>query len=102
MPTTLRMVALGMIFLGLRDSSPYMAVDSNPTQDQNAKNRPSPALAPAIPAAGENAPPGLRVSPTAKPLGPPPWNRTANAPSDSMMISVIRKTPSTLAAMLMS
>jgi len=52
MPTTLRMVARGMIFLGLRDSSPYIAVDSNPTHDQNAKKSPSPALAPTIPAAG--------------------------------------------------
>ena len=32
-----------MIFLGLRDSSPYMAADSKPTHDQNAKNRPIPA-----------------------------------------------------------
>jgi hypothetical protein len=33
-------VARGMIFLGLRDSSPWTAVVSNPTHDQNAKNRP--------------------------------------------------------------
>src|SRR5262245_44007383 len=99
MPTTLAMVAIGMIFLGLRDSSPYIAVDSNPTQDQKAKNRPNPALAPTTPAAGWNAPIGLSVSPTANPSGPPPWNNTASAPSDNMMISVIRKTPRTLAAM---
>ena len=69
MPTTLRMVARGMIFFGLRDSSPYMAVDSNPTQDQNAKNRPSPALAPTMPSAEVNAPSGLRVSPIDQSLG---------------------------------
>jgi hypothetical protein len=96
------MVARGMIFLGLRDSSPYIAVDSNPTHDQKAKKRPSPALAPTMPAAGWNAPSGLSVSLTAKPSGPPPWNNTARAPSDNMKISVIRKTPRTLAAMLMS
>lgn len=61
-----------MIFFGLRDSSPYIAVDSKPTHDQKAKNRPNPALAPAIPAAGEKAPMGLIVSATAKPCGPPP------------------------------
>ena len=41
------MVARGMIRFGSLDSSPYIAVDSKPTHDQNAKNRPSPALAPA-------------------------------------------------------
>ncbi len=35
-----------MIFFGLRDSSPYIAVDSKPTHDQKAKKRPSPAEVP--------------------------------------------------------
>lgn len=86
-----------MIRFGSFDSSPYMAVDSKPTHDQKAKNRPRPALAPAIPAAGWNAPMGLIVCETAKPSGPPPCTSTASAPSESMTISVTRKTPSTLA-----
>ena len=94
---TLIMVARGMIRFGSRDSSPYIAVDSKPTHDQNAKNNPSPALAPATPAAGWKAPSGLSVSPTANPSGPPPCTSTARAPSASMTISVTRKTPSTLA-----
>ncbi len=86
-----------MIRFGSLDSSPYIAVDSKPTHDQKAKNRPRPALAPAT-AAGVNAPIGLSVSATAKPVsGLPPLNSTASAPSDSMKISVTRKTPSTLA-----
>ena len=95
------MVARGMIRLGSLDSSPYMAVDSNPTHDQKAKNKPSPALAPAT-AAGVNAPMGFSVSATAKPSGPPPCTSTATAPRASMTISVIRKTPSTLAVRLTS
>jgi hypothetical protein len=102
MPSTLATVAIGMIFFGFLDSSPYIAVDSNPTHDQKAKNRPRPALAPAIPAAGENAPIGLSVSLTAKPSGPPPCTSTATAPRDNMMISVTRNTPRTFAAMLTS
>ena len=42
MPITDSMVARGMILAGVRDSSPYIAADSKPTQDQNAKNRPMP------------------------------------------------------------
>ncbi|CQA12600.1 Uncharacterised protein [Mycobacteroides abscessus subsp. abscessus] len=34
---------MGMIFLGFLDSSAYIALDSNPTQDQNAKKSPTPA-----------------------------------------------------------
>src|ERR1700741_120407 len=91
------MVARGMIRFGSLDSSPYIAVDSKPTHDQNAKNSPSPALAPAM-AAGWNAPIGFSVWETAKPSGPPPLNSTASPPSDSMTISVTRNTPNTLAA----
>src|SRR5579859_480916 len=43
---TARIVARGMMRLGLRDSSPYIAVDSKPIQDQKQKNRPSPADGP--------------------------------------------------------
>ena len=43
MPITEVSTAIGMIFLGFLDSSPYIALDSKPTQDQNAKNRPMPA-----------------------------------------------------------
>ncbi|MNE49061.1 hypothetical protein D3C80_1435580 [compost metagenome] len=71
MPITASSVAKGMIFFGLRDSSPYMAEDSKPTQDQNAKNRPMPALAPITPSAGRNAFSGL-IDSTAMPCGPPP------------------------------
>src|ERR1700712_904976 len=70
-------VARGTIFFGLRDSSPYTAVVSKPTQDQNAKKRPI-AAEPAA-AAVPNAPPGRpsnaflgsTVSLTLTPAGPP-------------------------------
>ena len=87
MPTTDSMVARGMIFVGLRDSSPYIAADSNPTQDQNAKNSPMPAdpatasVAPALFGSGTvpskfwNALSGLSDS-SDQPSGPPPVNST--------------------------
>src|SRR6218665_1186024 len=59
MPMTEIMVAWGIIFFGFRDYSPYMAEDSNPTQDQKAKNRPIPAVALGIPSAALNALTGL-------------------------------------------
>jgi hypothetical protein len=51
--TTAITVAEGMISVGLRDSSPYMAADSKPIQKQKAKNSPMPtAPATAIVAPG--------------------------------------------------
>src|SRR5215472_407645 len=111
MPTTEQITAIGMIFLGFRDSSPYMALDSKPTHDQNAKNRPTPAdpatviMLPSTPATSPERlwkPLSGLSDPSDQPCGPPPVNTTDSAIMASMMISVIRKTPSTLAARLMS
>jgi hypothetical protein len=112
MPRTAIMVARGMIRLGLRDSSPYMAVDSNPTQDQNAKNNPMPAepATARVPAPLGSATVASRFrkalrgfsEPSDQPSGPPPVTRTVTAMSASMKISVIRKTPRTFAVRLTS
>src|SRR6476659_4658155 len=98
------MVALGMIFVGLRDSSPYMAADSNPTHDQNAKNRPMPAapatamVAPGfagsatVPERFVNALIGLSEL-SDQPSGPPPVNSTDSTMRLSMTTSDTRNTP---------
>src|SRR3954447_16903834 len=104
MPITASMVACGMIFLGLRDSSPYMAADSKPTHDQNAKNRPMPA-APAtaivdpgllgsatLPLRLLNALIGLSEA-SDQPSGPPPVNSTVSTIRLSITTSDTRKTP---------
>ncbi len=88
-------VARGIIRLGSRDSSPYMAVDSKPTQDQKAKKSPSPAAGPVKALSGLSGESGI-------PSGPPPANRTANAITARTEISVIRSTASTFAVKLMS
>ena len=102
------MVALGMIFFGLRDSSPYTAVVSKPTHDQNAKNRPM-AMDPAA-AAVPNAPAGrlsnALLSSTVwfsmRPSGPPPEKMTEKASASRMSTSAVRVTPRMAAVRLMS
>ena len=103
--------ATGMIFFGFLDSSPYMALDSKPTQDQNAKNNPipaEPATAIGLPPAPATVPDRLWKAlsglsdPHDQPSGPPPVNNTESAISESITISVIRNTPRTRAATLMS
>src|SRR5689334_24425732 len=93
-------VAIGMILRGLRDSSPYITVDSNPVQDQKAMNIAKPGAAMANPLA-LNALTGLTAS-GISPSGPPPWNSTANAITARIAISVSRKIESTFAASEMS
>lgn len=88
-------MARGMTFLGLRDSSPYMAVDSKPTQDQKAKKRPRPAEEPV------KAFTGL-IGSTGMPSGPPPAMSTAVATAKRTAISATNITPSALAVRLMS
>src|ERR1700752_2442914 len=111
MPTTDSMVARGMIFVGLRDSSPYIAADSKPTQDQKAKNKPIPAnpatasVSPGLLTLGtvvsksRKAPSGLSDS-SDQPSGPPPESTMAIVIKVSITISVMRNTPRMLAAML--
>jgi hypothetical protein len=101
-------VALGMIFFGLRDSSPYTAVVSKPTHDQNAKNRPM-AIDPAA-AAVPNAPAGrlsnalLRstVWSSIMPSGPPPEKMTENARARRISTSAVSVMPRMAAVRLMS
>jgi hypothetical protein len=100
-----------MSFVGLRDSSPYMAADSKPTHDQKAKNSPIPAE----PATARTAPAlfGSGTVPSRfwkaliglsdcsdQPSGPPPANSTPSTSTASITISATRKTPRTPAAML--
>ncbi len=84
-----------MILFGSLDSSPYIAVDSNPTHDQNAKKSPRPAAGPV------NALIGFRGA-SGMPSGPPPAKSTAKAIKASTEISVMSSTASTLAVKLMS
>src|SRR5690348_3413067 len=99
-----------MIFLGFRDSSPYMAADSNPTHDQKAMNRPMPAA----PATAMVAPGWFRSGTVPdrllkalsglselgdQPSGPPLMS-TDTTMRLSMMTSVTRKMPSTAWARL--
>jgi hypothetical protein len=105
------MVARGMIRVGLRDSSPYIAADSNPTQDQNAKKRPIPAEpatarvaptsfgSPTLPRRSTNALNGFSESGDQS-SGPPPATSTEIVIRASITISEIRNTPSTVAARL--
>ena len=79
-------VALGTIFFGLRDSSPYTAVVSKPTHDQNAKNRPDGHRAGggrraegACGQALERVVQHVTVWFSMKPSGPPPEKITENA-----------------------
>src|SRR6218665_4174301 len=95
MPMTEIMVAWGIIFFGFRDYSPYMAEDSNPTQDQKAKNRPIPAVALGILSAALNALTGL-TDYQDMPFAPPPCNRTATPIRSSTAISRTRAMPRTL------
>src|SRR5690349_8902213 len=100
MPMTAIMVACGMIFFGFRDSSPYIAADSNPTQDQKAMNSPMPAapetamVAPAwlrsgtVPDRFWNALSGLSELGD-QPSGPP-LNSTETTSRPSMTTSVTR------------
>lgn len=94
-PMTEMRVARGMTRLGSRDSSPYIAVDSKPTHDQKAKNRPSPAEVPVKALAGLIGSMGM-------PSGPPPFRSTAVATAKRTAISAISITPSALAVRLMS
>lgn len=80
-----------MIFFGLRDSSPYIAVDSKPTQDQKAKKSPRPALVPL------KALTGLTGS-MLKPSGPPPWKATETAIAARIVTSVASSTTSSFSA----
>src|SRR5690349_19994440 len=98
------MVARGVIFVGLRDSWPYMAADSKPTHDQKAKNSPmlaAPATAIVAPGlAGSGTEPlrfwkaliGLSEL-SDQPSGPPPMYRTESTNRPSMTTSPTRKTP---------
>ena len=72
---------MGMIFFGFLDSSPYMAADSKPTQDQKAKNKPTPAdpaTTSALPSGPGTLPDRLwnalsgLSEPSDQPSGPPP------------------------------
>ena len=76
------MVARGMIRLGSLDSSPYIAVDSKPTHDQKAKNRPRPALAPATARRGERAD-GVERLGDGEAVGTATLEQHRHAPSDS-------------------
>ncbi len=101
-------VALGMIFFGLRDSSPYTAVVSKPTQDQKAKKRPI-AIDPAA-AAVPKAPAGKAsnawfkpiVVPSINPSGPPPLKITEKASAISTSTSAVSVNPRIAAVRLMS
>ncbi len=84
-----------MTRLGSRDSSPYIAVDSKPTHDQKAKNRPSPAEVPVKAFFGSRGSTGM-------PSGPPPWSRTAVATAKRTAISATSITPRAFAVRLMS
>src|SRR6218665_3516522 len=70
-PSSQIMGAWGIFFFVVSDSSPYMAEDSEPTQDQKAKNRPIPAVALGIPSAALKALTGLTDSQD-MPCVPPP------------------------------
>lgn len=80
-----------MIFFGSRDSSPYIAVDSKPTQDQKAKKRPRPAEVPL------KALTGL-TGPKVKPSGPPPCSATEIAMAARTVTSVASSTTSSFSA----
>src|SRR3546814_19809477 len=111
MQTTESIVARGMIFFGSRDSSPYIAVDSKPTHDKKAKNRPMPALpetARVDPALDGSVTVSPRVwqafrrlsDPRDQPWGTPTVKQIAQVKRASMSIPGPRKIPSNFAGIL--